>query len=117
MGTLAVSIAGYGASSGGQEYTNTNISVKVNGNSLATFSTKIDCASYEQFSPRGNPGIFRNNNTSNPRSWCPGALVPMRYFDLGDIAGKTIQVTLGVGNPSPWTSDSQYVTSVSVLEH
>ncbi|MEH6413501.1 discoidin domain-containing protein [Pseudomonas sp. CGJS7] len=117
IGTLAVSIAGYGAASGGQEYTNTNISVKVNGAQLANFSTKIDCASYEQFSPRGNPGIFRNNNSSNPRSWCPGALVPMRYFDLGNIAGKTIQVTLGVGNPSPWTVDSQYVTSISVLEH
>lgn len=117
IATLAVSIAGYGAASGGQEYTNTNIAVKLNGAQIATFSTKIDCASYEQFSPRGNPGIFRNNNSSNPRSWCPGALVPMRYFDLGDIVGKTLQVGLGVGNPSPWTADSQYVTSVSVLEH
>lgn len=117
IATLAVSIAGYGASSGGQEYTNTNIAVKFNGTQIATFSTKIDCASYEQYSPRGNPGIFRNNNTTNPRSWCPGALVPMRYFDLGDITGKTLQFALGVGNPSPWTSDSVYRTSVSVLEH
>ncbi|QQP97884.1 discoidin domain-containing protein [Lysobacter enzymogenes] len=117
IATLAVSIAGYGASSGGQEYTNTNVSVKFNGAQIATFSTKIDCASYEQYSPRGNPGIFRNNNTSNPRSWCPGALVPMRYFDLGDISGKTLQFTLGVGNRSPWTADSVYNTSISVLEH
>ncbi|BAV97211.1 discoidin domain-containing protein [Lysobacter enzymogenes] len=117
IATLAVSIAGYGASSGGQEYTNTNVSVKFNGAQIATFSTKIDCATYEQYSPRGNPGIFRNNNTSNPRSWCPGALVPMRYFDLGDIRGKTLQFTLGVGNRSPWTADSVYNTSVSVLEH
>ncbi|MGJ7904432.1 discoidin domain-containing protein [Lysobacter sp. 1R34A] len=117
IATLAVSIAGYGASSGGQEYTHTNIAVKLNGAQIAAFSTRTDCASYEQFSPRGNPGIFRNNTTTNPRSWCPGALVPMRYFDLGNIAGKTLQVGLGVGNPSPWTADSQYVTSVSVLEH
>ncbi|WP_242111847.1 discoidin domain-containing protein [Luteimonas aquatica] len=117
IATLAVSIAGYGASSGGQEYTNTSISVKFNGAQIATFSTKIDCASYEQYSPRGNPGIFRNNNTTNPRSWCPGALVPMRYFDLGNITGKTLQFALGVGNASPWTSDSVYRTSISVLEH
>lgn len=47
----------------------------------------------------------------------PGALVPMGYFDLGDIAGKILQVGLGVGNPSPCTADSQYGTSLSVPEH
>lgn len=114
-GVLMVSIAGYGASSGGQEYTNTTITVKSGAQTLASFSTAIDCATYEQYSPRGNPGLFRNNTTSNPRSWCPGAVVPTRFFDLGTLPAN-LQYTLKVGNPSPWTADSLYRTSINVLK-
>jgi hypothetical protein len=77
----------------------------------------VDCANLEQYSPDGNPGIFRNNTTSNPRSWCPGGLIPSRYFPTGDIAGKSVAVTVGVGRPAPYVGDSGYRTSVSLLEH
>jgi len=115
-GKLAISIAGYGAASGGEEYSNTTITVNALGREVARFSTAIDCAEYEQYSPRGNPGIFRNNTTSNPRSWCPGALVPTRFFDLGDIAGQQVSFTIGIGRKSPYVGDSQYRTSVALLE-
>ena len=71
----------------------------------------IDCASYEQHSPRGNPGIFRNNTSSNPRNWCPGALVPSHTFPITLRAGQQ-SVALAV-NPSTVPSGSYYATSIS----
>ena len=78
-------------------------------------SDAIDCKNYAIYSPGGNPGIFQNNTTANPRSWCPGAIVPTRFFDMNPLPA-TAQVELVIGNPSPWTADSQYVTSVNILE-
>ena len=117
LATLAVSIAGYGADPGGQEYAKSSITVRRNGVAIGSFNTGVDCASYEVYSPRGNPGIFRNNTTTNPRSWCPGALVQMRYFDLGQVNGTPQNISLQIGNASPWSAQSLYRTSVSILEH
>ncbi|MBO0840258.1 MAG: hypothetical protein J2O49_05525 [Sciscionella sp.] len=115
-GKLAVSIAGYGADSGGEEYTNTTITVNVNGAKLTSFSDAVDCAQYAVYSPDGNPGIFVGNTTYNPRSWCPGAAIPTRFFDLGDIANKTTTVNLAIDRPTPFTAESQYRTSLAILE-
>ncbi|RAS70511.1 peptide-N-glycosidase F-like protein [Lentzea atacamensis] len=73
-------IAGYGSAAGGEECSNTTVTVSVNGNRVGSFSTAVDCVSLEQYGPDGNPGIFRNNTAGNPRSWCPGGLIPSRYF-------------------------------------
>lgn len=116
-GDIALVIAGYGSASGGEEYSNTTITVSANGTQVGSFSTAVDCAPLEQYSPDGNPGIFHNNTTSNPRSWCPGGLVPSRYFPTGDITGKNVTVTIGIGRPVPYVGDSGYRTSVSLLEH
>ncbi|WP_202919015.1 discoidin domain-containing protein [Saccharothrix deserti] len=116
-GDIALVIAGYGSAAGGEEYSNTTVTVSVNGTRVGSFSTAVDCASLEQYSPDGNPGIFRNNTTTNPRSWCPGGLIPSRYFPTGDITGKNVTVTVGIGRPVPYVGDSGYRTSVSLLEH
>ncbi|SDJ38331.1 Peptide-N-glycosidase F, C terminal [Actinokineospora alba] len=115
-GTLAVSIAGYGAASGGEEYSKTTVTLTALGRQVGQFSTGVDCAQYEQYSPDGNPGIFRNNLTTNPRSWCPGALVETRFFDLGDISDQQVAVTIGINRPVPFVGDSNYRTSVSLIE-
>jgi len=116
-GDIALVIAGYGSAAGGEEYSNTTVTVAVNGTRVGSFSTAVDCANLEQYSPDGNPGIFRNNTTSNPRSWCPGGVIPSRYFPTGDIAGKDVSVTIGIGRQVPYVGDSGYRTSVSLLEH
>jgi hypothetical protein len=116
-GDIALVIAGYGSAAGGEEYSNTTVTVSVNGTRVGSFSTAVDCAALEQYSPDGNPGIFRNNTTSNPRSWCPGGLIPSRYFPTGDITGKDVSVTIGIARPVPYVGDSGYRTSVSLLEH
>ncbi|WP_436495479.1 discoidin domain-containing protein [Actinokineospora sp. HUAS TT18] len=115
-GTLAVSIAGYGAAAGGEEYSNTTVTLTALGREVGRFSTQVDCAAYEQYSPDGNPGIFRNNLTTNPRSWCPGRLVETRFFDLGDITAQDVAVTIGIGRPVPFVGDSNYRTSVALIE-
>jgi hypothetical protein len=77
-GRVTVIVTGHGAEAGGNEYMNAQDTVSLNGTQIGSFSTKVDYASYAQYSPDGNPRIFRNNNTTNPRNWCPGELVPPR---------------------------------------
>lgn len=117
LATLAINIAGYGADPGGQEYAKSNITIYRNGLTLAMFNTGVDCAALAVYSPRGNPGIFQNNLTTNPRSWCPGGVIQTRYYDLGAVNGITQDISVKVGNPSPWTAQSVYRTSLSILEH
>jgi hypothetical protein len=90
---------------------NTQDTVTLNGTQVGSFNTKVDCASFEQYSPDGNPGIFRNNNTSNPRNWCPGELVPPRSFAATLNTGSNA-VSLGI-TPSTVPSGSYYPTSFS----
>jgi hypothetical protein len=111
-GTLALIISGHGSSQGGDEYRHTNDTVRVNGTVVAKFSTEIDCAPYAPFSPDGNPGIFRNNLTSNPRNWCPGALVPSHSFPANIAASNKVSIDMdyeGVPN------GSYYETSAYLL--
>ena len=37
-------IAGYGSAAGGEEYSNTTVTVSVNGTRVGSFSTAVDCA-------------------------------------------------------------------------
>jgi len=93
------------------EYEYTQDTVMVNGVQIGSFSTKMNCSSYAQYSPDGNPGIFQNNNGNNPRNWCPGALVPSHTFP----------VTLETGNnsfsidviPSNLSSGDYFQTSIN----
>jgi hypothetical protein len=109
-GMLTVIVSAHGAESGGHEYRNTQDTVMLNGKAIGSFDTKVDCAALEKFSPDGNPGIFRNNNGSNPRNWCPGALVPSHTFPATLIPGGN-SVSLGV-NVSSVPSGSYYATSI-----
>lgn len=79
-GRVTVIISGHGSDNGGVEYSNTRHTVMLGGTEIGSFETKVDCASYEKYSPDGNPGIFRSNTSTNPRNWCPGALVPAHTF-------------------------------------
>jgi hypothetical protein len=87
-GRLNVIISGHGAEAGGVEYRYTQDTVSLNGTALGDFVTKIDCAAYQRYSPDGNPALFRNNTTLNPRNWCPGALVPVHTFPTTLQAGE-----------------------------
>jgi hypothetical protein len=110
-GRVTVIVSGHGASAGGVEYRSTQDTMTVNGKQIGSFSTRIDCASYEKYSPDGNPGIFRNNNSSNPRNWCPGALVPSRSFPV-TLAPGSNTISLAI-SPSDLPSGSYYATSLS----
>jgi hypothetical protein len=110
-GRVTVIVSGHGSASGGVEYRNTQDTLSVGGMQVGSFGTQVDCASYEQWSPDGNPGIFRNNTSSNPRNWCPGALVPSHTFPVTLRAGNQT-VSLAV-NPSQVPSGSYYATSIT----
>jgi hypothetical protein len=110
-GRVSVIVSGHGSASGGGEYRYTQDTLSVSGMQIGSFSTQVDCAAYEQWSPDGNPGIFRNNNSSNPRNWCPGALVPARTFPLTLRSGNQ-SVSLAV-SPAQVPSGSYYATSIS----
>ncbi len=110
-GRVTVIVSGHGANAGGVEYRNTQDTVTVNGKQIGSFSTRIDCASYEKYSPDGNPGIFRDNSSGNPRNWCPGALVPSHTFPVTLLPGSNT-LSLAV-SPSDLPPDSYYATSLN----
>jgi hypothetical protein len=110
-GLVTVIVSGHGSDSGGHEYRNTTDTVTLNGAQLGSFNTKIDCAAHEKNSPDGNPGIFRNNNGTNPRNWCPGALVPAHTFPATLMMGSN-SVSLGI-NATSVPSGSYYATTIS----
>jgi hypothetical protein len=110
-GRVNVIVSGHGAEQGGDEYMHTQDTVSVNGKPVGMFSTQIDCAQYAKFSPDGNQGIFRNNASSNPRNWCPGALVAPHVFEATLMPGmNTVKLDI---NPSQVPSGSYYATSIS----
>lgn len=111
-GTAVVIVSGHGADNGGNEYKNTTDTLTVNGTVAGSFSTKVDCAAYRQYSPDGNPFIFLGNNGGNPRNWCPGALVPARTFRVEVQADNS--VALDVSDPSV-PAGSSYRTSVTLI--
>ena len=109
-GRITVIVSGHGANAGGAEYRYTRDTVSVNGTRIGAFSTQIDCASYEKYSPDGNPGIFRDNLGGNPRNWCPGALVPLHTYPATLMPGSN-GIRLGI-SPSDLPSGSSYATSI-----
>lgn len=108
-GRITVIVSGHGAESGGDEYQSTMDTLSVNGQSVGSFNTKLDCASYAKFSPDGNQGIFNGNNAGNPRNWCPGALVPPHTF-AAKLAPGSNAVSLAI-DPARVPSGSYYATS------
>lgn len=110
-GYVTVLVSGHGSAGGGDEYQHTQDTVTLNGTEIGSFSTEIDCAPYARFSPRGNPGIFKNNASGNPRNWCPGALVPSHTFEATLTAGDN-SVSLDVV-PSAVPEGSYYSTSIT----
>jgi hypothetical protein len=110
--TAFVIVSGHGSAAGGDEYKNTIDTLTVDGVASPSFSTAINCSTYAKYSPDGNPGIFRNNGTSNPRNWCPGALVPSHEIPVTIGASNT--VSLDLNDPSV-PSGSYYDTSVTLL--
>ncbi|WP_396267828.1 peptide-N-glycosidase F-related protein [Ideonella sp.] len=113
-GTAVVIVSGHGAANGGDEYKHTNDTLTLNGNVVGSFSTMVDCKRYRQYSPDGNPFIFLNNKTSNPRNWCPGALVAARAFKVSLLPENT--VSLGMGDARV-PEGSYYRTSITLLPH
>jgi hypothetical protein len=110
-GRVTVIISGHGSDSGGVEYSNTRHTVTLGGTQIGSFETKIDCASYEKYSPDGNPGIFRSNTGSNPRNWCPGALVAEHSFPATLKAGRNEISITSAKTEVP--SGSFYATTVN----
>lgn len=110
-GHVIVVVSGHGSADGGDEYKHTLDTVSLNETEIGSFSTKVDCARYAQFSPLGNPGIFKNNQLFNPRNWCPGALVPSHRFDATLAAGNnTVRLAI---EPSTLSEGSSYSTSIT----
>jgi len=110
-GHVTVVVSGHGSAAGGDEYKSTQDTVTLNGVEIGSFSTAIECAEYAQYSPLGNPGIFKGTQLTNPRNWCPGALVPSHTFEATLVAGDNT-VSLGV-TPSAVPDGSYYSTSIT----
>lgn len=110
-GRVTVIVSGHGSDSGGVEYSNTRHAVTLGGTELGSFDTKVDCAPYAKYSPDGNPGIFRSNTSSNPRNWCPGALVVAHTFPATLKAGKNAVSLTSAKTDVP--SGSFYATSIN----
>jgi hypothetical protein len=110
-GRVTVIVSGHGSEAGGDEYRYTQDTLSVGGMQLGSFSTQTNCASYEKYSPDGNPGIFRNNTSNNPRNWCPGALLPAHTFPVTLRSGSNA-VSLAMSN-AQLPSGSYYATSIS----
>ena len=111
-GAVTIVISGHGSAQGGDEYKHTNDTVTIGGTTVGTFSTEIDCAPYAKYSPDGNPGIFRNNLTSNPRNWCPGALVPSHTFPATIGSSNTVSISM---DDERVPNGSSYQTSAYLL--
>jgi hypothetical protein len=110
-GRVTVIVSGHGSAAGGDEYRYTQDTVSVNSSQVGAFSTMINCAPFASFSPDGNPGIFQNNTSSNPRNWCPGALVPSHTYPVTLMTGAN-RVSLGI-SPTDVPSGSYYSTSIN----
>lgn len=110
-GRVTVIVSGHGSDAGGCEYMHTDDVLRVNDVQVGAFSTQVDCAALERYSPDGNPGIFRNNGTTNPRNWCPGALVASHTYPVTLNAGSNT-VTLSI-SPSKVPSGSYYPTTIN----
>ncbi|MET0342938.1 MAG: peptide-N-glycosidase F-related protein [Polyangiales bacterium] len=110
-GRVTVIVSGHGAEAGGNEYMNTRDTLTVNGQTVGSFSTAVDCASLARFSPEGNPGIFQRNTSSNPRNWCPASIVQPRTFPVTLKPGANT-VSLAI-NPGRVPNGSYYATSIS----
>jgi hypothetical protein len=113
-GTAVVIVSGHGAANGGDEYKHTTDTLMLNGNVVGSFSTMVDCKRYRQYSPDGNPIIFLNNKTNNPRNWCPGALLAARAFKVNLLSENT--VSLGMDDARV-PEGSYYRTSITLLPH
>lgn len=111
-GQLTVIVSGHGSAAGGDEYRHTNDTLILNDEPIGQFNTRIDCAEYAEFSPDGNPNIFQGNlSASNPRNWCPGALVPAHVFEATLAPGMN-SVRLSIA-PGLVPDGSGYATSIS----
>ena len=110
-GRVTVIVTGHGTEMINNESMHTQDTVTLNGAQIGSFNTKTDCASYAPHSPDGNPGLFANNNTTNPRNWCPGEIVPSRSFDAMLNPGAN-SVSLGM-TPSTVPTGSYYPTSLT----
>jgi hypothetical protein len=110
-GHVTVLVSGHGSAAGGDEYEHTQDALVVEGAQVGSFDTQIECSPFAQFSPDGNPGIFQNNLTTNPRNWCPGALVPAHTFPVTLVPGNN-SIELDV-SPSQLPSGSYFATSIT----
>ena len=109
-GHVTVIVSGHGSAAGGDEYRYTQDTLRVNDEVVGSFSTMIDCAPFRDASPDGNPGIFFNNTTNNPRNWCPGAFVAAHSFPV-TLPSGTSSVRLDIA-PADVPEGSYYATSI-----
>ena len=108
QGRVFATVTGHGSGGAGSvDAQFTDDTVTLNGAEIGTFNTKIDCASYAQYSPDGNPALFLS---TNPRNWCPGALAPSHGFPATLLpGGNAVSLTVV---PSAVPSGSTYPTSI-----
>jgi peptide-N-glycosidase F-like protein len=110
-GRVLVAVTGHSSGSPGVEGMTTRDTVILNGAEIGAFETKVDCEPYAPYSPDGNPALFLNNTTTNPRNWCPGALAPAHNFAATLHRGSN-SVNLNM-MPSTVPSGSYYPTSIT----
>jgi hypothetical protein len=111
-GTAVVIVSGHGSASGGNEYKHTTDTMSVNGTAVGSFSTQAMCGPYRKYSPDGNPFLFLNNGGSNPRNWCPGALVPSHSFRVTLNASNSVSLDM---DDARVPEGSYYRTSITLL--
>lgn len=95
---LYITTSGHGAASGGEEYAHRRHDIYVDGLLADNINTEKNCASYRQYSPLGNPGIFIGNGSFNPRNWCPGEVLPRYSIYIGNLAQGSHTIKIDIPN-------------------
>ncbi len=116
--SLYLITSNHGANSGGEEYNRRDHFVYFDGEQVLEYKPgEVSCEPYRQYNTQAN-GIYG----SSPRSqatwqsfsnWCPGAAIPVRTIDLGDVAAGSHTFKLTV--PDAQFVDDQGQIPVSVF--
>ncbi len=113
---IYITTSGHGAASGGEEYAHRRHDIYLDGLLTEAIATEKNCASYQKYSPLGNPGIFIGNGSFNPRNWCPGEVLPRYSVYVGDLAPGNHTLKIDVpsadfGSPGDNIIVSSYLTA------
>lgn len=103
-------ISNHGANAGGEEYIRRRHFVYFDGEEVLCFVPGLgDCEPYRKYNTQPNGIYGRQPRTPDDwaswNNWCPGAAIPVRHIQLGDLPAGTH--TLRIAVPDAQFADSQ----------